>query len=84
MTSRTQEVTREFIERLFKDYPSVRVKVSGEKWSTEDVTIDLVIPPDMTPEEEDEFLDAQTRIATHLFTTTGVYVLAVARSAVET
>ena len=79
----TEEVTREFIERLLKDYPSVQVKVSDEKWSTEDVTIDLVIPHDMTPEEEDVFLDARTRIAMHLYDTTDVYVLAVAHRSEE-
>ena len=81
---RVTEVTRQFIERIRQDFPSVKVNVNDQKWSTEDVTLDMVIPPAMSADEEDALSDASANLAIHLLDTTGVYVLAVARSAVET
>ena len=80
---RVAEVTRVFIERLRQNHPSVNVNVTDQKWSTEDVTLHVVMPPAMTDEDEDALLDVSADLAIHLYDTTGVYVLAVAHRSGE-
>ena len=80
MEGRVDQVVKEFIKRLHKAYPGARVEINDYKWSTEDASLDVYIPVDLTEEEEDKFLDTRTKLAGDLFDSTGVYILALARS----
>ena len=81
MEGRVDQVVKEFIKRLHKAYPRAIVEINDYKWSTEDASLDVYIPVDLTEEEEeDKFLDTRTKLAGDLFDSTGVYILALARS----
>ena len=80
MDKRHNLVLEEFIERLSQTYPEVTIQVNDYKWSTEDISLEVVIPNGLTEEEESDFLDKQTEIAGDLSRETDVYILALARS----
>ena len=80
MDTKTKTVVEQYIRRMNQAHPEVKVEIKDYKWSTEDVTVEILIPDTVAEDVEDTILDLRTELTGRLFDSTGIYILAVART----
>ena len=80
MDERVQRVIEEFVKRLKHVHSEAKVEVQDFKWSTEDVNMDVWIPPITDEEEEADFHEKVSELTGDLFEETSIYILALVRS----
>ena len=79
MDEKTCQALAALAERLTRSYPQARIEVKDYKWSTEDVSVEVLVPRGMTEEEENQLMDTVSGLTGDLWRDTGVYILALER-----
>ena len=80
MDRKTKQAVDEFTLKMHMAHPEIPVEVKEYKWSDEDATLEILLPKTITEDEENDILDMRTMLTGNLFDSTGVYILAVART----